>query len=201
MNKAGVRAYLFAVGSLWPLLSYLTLAVSFYQAKVNKKNVSPVVIPLLGPLLIDAALLMRHAPPYWLALPWVLDPGTWFALPPLIKAFWSDSVFNRLALYEAPGAPRSVALTLQKDKEYLLNFRWTRSPGELGLLQVNDLGTYRLEGTPDSDGCRLFLTSHLNITRELVVEGGRLKVVSEDEGFGEERSVKGISFVRKDGRK
>jgi hypothetical protein len=182
---------LLILGLLFPLLSWITFALSLYEQKVNKRHASPVYIPFIGPLMLDALFLMEGKPLWWLPLPWVLDIGTIMflrAMPGMLREFWQTSAANRLALYEAREGIRCATLSLFRKGVYVLELRWERPKGEAGITGAGEPGTYA--ETPEG----FELTAHTGMKRRLLRQGDALAVAAEDTGMHERYVLKGMEF-------
>lgn len=65
-----------AVGLIFPLLSWVTYPITIFQWVVKKKRVSPIAVPIVGPILLTVWVILECYPRWTIALVWILDPGT-----------------------------------------------------------------------------------------------------------------------------
>ncbi len=148
---------LLIVGLIFPLLSWLTLAIGAIQTLSTGKGSSGVYIPFIGPLLIDIWLLVAGAPPWTLLIPWIADIGTLFflwVLPQLIWDLWRTSRFTRTCLFVGVQGNQTVEISLHKGGRYALKNQWRRPPNECGITGLGEPGTF------EQDGDQFTLTSH-----------------------------------------
>lgn len=179
---------LLILGLLFPLISWLTLAVSWWVARRSGGHSSAVLIPFAGPLVLTWWLWQQEARGWIFALPWVLDIGTvlfLFMLPRLVAEAWQTSRFTRaLALIGSQGIEH-VQISFHAGGHYLLLKRWTRAQRELGTVALSEAGSYT-HGAANS----LELCSHTGRVRRLALDVDNWYLVS-DLGDPGDRSLDG----------
>lgn len=152
------------VGLLFPLLGWLTFALSRIQYARTGRASSGIYIPFIGPILIDIWLFAIAAPTWTLLIPWIADIGTIafvYMTPRLLHEFWRTSCFTRIAVLEGMMSNMHVRVSLHRNAHYLLEKRWSRPPNETGILKFSEIGTYRDEGST------ITLTSSVGAIRRL----------------------------------
>lgn len=159
---------LLILGLLFPLISWLTLACSWWAARRSGGHSSAVLVPFVGPLVLTWWLWQQGAGGWVLALPWVLDIGTVVflpMLPPLVAEAWRTSRFTRVQALTGSQGVAQVHISLHSGGHYLLKKRWTRAPGEPGTIALSEPGTY-VQGATGS----LELRSHAGKVRRLALD-------------------------------
>lgn len=153
------------IGCIFPALSWITFVSFFITEKVTVKHSSPIFIPIIGPVLINLWSFELAQPLWAYVLPWILDIGTLsfaYILPILFRETWQFSKFTELMTVVSQLDNQTVKLSLQKNNNYIIRYSWSRGDGELGILAMNDFGTF--EKISDS---KFLLTSHTDKTRIL----------------------------------
>ncbi|MBL9084615.1 MAG: hypothetical protein JNK76_22620 [Planctomycetales bacterium] len=67
---------LLILGLIFPILSWLTAYASAVIWCRSKRHVSPVFVPVIGPLLLTAWVVLTRRPLGTIALVWLADLGT-----------------------------------------------------------------------------------------------------------------------------
>ncbi|MBB6559999.1 hypothetical protein HNP48_002671 [Acidovorax soli] len=179
---------LLILGLLFPLISWLTLAGSWWTARRSGGHSSPVLVPFVGPLVLTWWLWQQGARGWTFALPWVLDIGTvmfLYVLPRLVAEEWRTSRFTRVLALTGSQGVAQVRISLHSGGHYLLKKRWNRAPGELGTIALSEPGTY-VQGAAGS----LELRSHAGKVRRLALDADHGYLVS-DPGDAGDRSLDG----------
>lgn len=179
---------LLILGLLFPLISWLTLACSWWTARRSDGHSSAVLIPFVGPLVLTWWLWLQGVQDWTFALPWVLDIGTvlfLFVLPRLVADAWRTSRFTRVLAVAGSQGIESVDISFHSGGHYLLKKRWNRAPGELGTIALSEPGTY-VQGAAGS----LELRSHAGKVRRLALDADHGYQVS-DPGDAGDRSLDG----------
>lgn len=171
---------LLAAGLIFPLLSALTGAASWIASRRDRR-VSPVFVPLIGPVLLDVWLFQRGVSPWLFVIPWLADVGTLgflSAAPWLVRTWWGISRFTRIGLLKGSRDIAEVTISLHNTHRYRLRKRWHRRANELGVVGIGEVGTCRWQGSD------LHLVYEDGFLRRLrPVEGGFC--VEEDNEFGD----------------
>ena len=153
------------IGCIFPALSWITFIGSFRSDKVTGKHSSPIFIPIIGPVLINLWSLELAQPLWVYIVPWILDIGTLsfaYILPSLFKETWQFSKFTKLMAVVSQRDNQTVKLSLQKNNSYIIRYSWSREDGELGILAMNDFGSFeKIEEN------KFLLTSHTGKARLL----------------------------------
>jgi hypothetical protein len=162
-------------GLIFPALNWFTSLACAIQFALAKKTSSPVLIPFVGPILIDAWIVSTGAPAWALAIPWVADIGTVrFAvfMPRLLRELWQTSRFTRTSLLSGARERQTAEISFHRGGHYVLRKTWRREPGELGIVSLGEPGMYG-----ERDGV-ITLLSHVGCTRRIRREGDSF--VAED---------------------
>jgi len=184
---------LLAAGLFFPLLSWLTFFLAAVRPRRNGKRASGIYIPVIGPVLLDAWLAATGHAAWTLALPWIADIGTLFflrAAPRLVRDEWRTSRFTREFVLSGAHGNQSVEISFHRGGHYVLTKRWTRAPGEMGIVQLSEPGTYIADA-----GNTITLTAHTGRTRRLVPQGDGYAV--QDAGGGDHYQIGGWTLQRK----
>lgn len=86
-DRVSVAKGLLGLGLIFPVLALLTGIVALVDHLRGWRS-SAVCVPFVGPLLIDAALLLLRKPHWMLIVPWLCDVGTiWllYELPGIVR--------------------------------------------------------------------------------------------------------------------
>ncbi len=159
---------LFIGGLLFPLISWITLAICAFAGDRTGRSTSGVFIPFVGPVLLSVWLIRSSEPKWMLVLPWIFDIGTLFflaALPRILEEVWQTSSFTRLFKLSGEDGNQSVEITFHRGGHYVLRKRWTGSKGEMGVLSLGEPGGY----TSQEDA--LILRSHSGRQRQVAPDG------------------------------
>lgn len=179
------------LGLAFPLINWMSfIYILVYRATGDKRS-SAVLIPIVGPVLINAWAFSNDHQWWVYVLPWFLDIGTVYfvcSLPGFIKEEWGCSKFNSLMRLKSNSGIQNIELMLQKNGKYICRFRWIRKKGELGILSTNDFGTYR---RLDASGYEL--VSHTGKLR-MVEKVGEIFVCKDNE-FEGDLNIDGFIFT------
>lgn len=156
---------LFIIGCIFPLVGWVTFIISsLYQWRTDK-NSSAVLIPIIGPVVLNV-WSVNEGHDWWAYIfPWVLDISTvsfLTALPMLVKDELNYSKYNNKLTLKSSKEIQSVKLMLQNNNSYVCHLEWSREKNELGILATKDFGEYEL-----CDGKFIRLTSHTGKVRIL----------------------------------
>ena len=168
---------LLAAGLLFPAISLLSFIASTLQSVMSKKHSSGIYVPLIGPVLLDYWLLSVEGQHWMLAVPWLVDIGTIFfaiATPRLALEIWNTSRFTRLFRLTGTKENQSVEISFHKGGHYILQKRWMRPEGQVGVVAVGEPGTYIEEPG------LLMLTSHTGRVRR-ITNDGQIYVVQDSD--------------------
>jgi len=143
-----------------------------------KKHSSPAFIPLIGPVLLTGWIISAHEPLWIIAAAWVADIGTLAFLaasPKLFKDWWRTSSFTRILALNGNKGNQSAIITFHSTGHYLLKKSWIRPPGQAGIVELGEPGTFTQLGD------RYELISDVGLRRLLQkTEGGAYHVEKED---------------------
>ncbi len=118
-----VLALLLIVGLLFPIVSWVSLALMVYAGKRTGSAQSGIFVPFIGPVLLDVWLVLAGWPTWWLFVPWLLDIGTLFflfALPRMMRYAWQRSRFTRTLRLIGARPEGAVVLTFYRGGIYTL---------------------------------------------------------------------------------
>ena len=183
--------FLIAGGLLFPVISWITLALSIFAARAGRST-SGVYIPIIGPVLLSLWLFRANEPNWMVLLPWILDIGTVFfyvAAPTLVKDYWQASRFTRTFKLAGAQEDQSVEISFHQGGRYFLTKRWNRTKGETGVIAMSEPGTY------SHAECWLNLCSHAGRQRYLAPEGGGYVVT--DAGATDDLQIEGWQLLEK----
>jgi hypothetical protein len=163
-----VTSALLGFGILFPALSLITLVAARWTSWRTGRNVSAVLIPFIGPILLTSAVLLEDWS-YWL-IPvfWAGDLGTiafLIALPQLFSEWWQTSRFTCCLTLHGNQGIESAILTLHTGGHYFVEKAWRRSPDVPGIIGLGEFGTYVKAGD------NYELTAHFGLRRTLTCVG------------------------------
>ena len=156
-------------GMIFPFLSLFTGIMALIDRWRYKKNSSVIFVPFVGPVLASGAIAILGRHLWLIPVVWLTDIGTLYFLwisPRLIREWWALSRFTQIAVMEGSHENQTARLSLHSSGMYLLKKRWRRMPGETGIVELGEFGTY----TPSGDGYEL--TAHFGLRRGLRARGG-----------------------------
>jgi len=182
------------VGLLFPVISLLTGIASLIERWKRKKHSSPVFIPVIGPALLTAWVVLSHYPFWLVPVVWVGDIGTMAFLimsPRLISEWWDTCFYTRILNLHGTNENQSAQLSFHATGRYLLRKKWQRPPDDVGIVSLGELGSFTraqdmLEMKADHGWSRQLITA----------SDGRFRV-SEDKDVAEEHrdySIAGWEF-------
>lgn len=149
-----VTIVLFAFGIFIQLLSALSGLLCWVRPKGMSESFSPLLVPLLGPLLLTLAILLNSWPWWLIPIAWMTDLGTlvllWF-LPTILREEWKTSRYTRVLHLSGSEGNAHAVLTFHTSGKYLLRKQWVRPKDEEGITGMGELGTY----TESEDGFTL----------------------------------------------
>ncbi len=166
------------------LLSALTGLICWRRPKGLSESFSPLLVPLLGPLLLTLAIHLNGWPWWLIPIAWLTDLGTlvllWF-LPSIIRQAWKTSRFTCVLLLKGSVENAQAVLTFHTSGNYLLEKRWVRPKGEEGIVGMGEEGTY----TRTESGFRLNSDEQVDrsIEREGIAYLIERKLVRTEEGY------------------
>jgi hypothetical protein len=141
----------FVVGAFFPVLSLITGIGSFLSRRRHKKYSSPAFVPFVGPVVLSMWVVSAHKPLWAIPLVWVCDVGTMAFLwvsPRLFSDLWQTSFFTRVAAFEGTEGLQSAVISIHSSGRYLLEKKWRRQPGDLGVSASREVGNVsKHEGT------------------------------------------------------
>ncbi|AYO04200.1 hypothetical protein ACPSLY_06975 [Vibrio parahaemolyticus] len=182
---------LFIIGCIFPLIGWVTFIISsLYQWRAGK-NSSAVLIPVIGPVILNFWSVNEGHDWWAFILPWVLDISTvsfLVALPMLVRDELNYSKFNNKFTLKSSKGIQSVKLMLQKNNSYICHLEWSRKKNELGILATKDFGEYE-----HYDGEFIKLTSHTGKVRILKQSGN--EYTCEDHESGGDHNLDGYVFT------
>ncbi|ATQ74220.1 hypothetical protein CR152_06680 [Massilia violaceinigra] len=188
-----MHLFLLVAGCLFPLISWLTLLLSYIVARGGRSS-SGIYIPFVGPALLSIWLVRVDAPHWTLPLPWIADIGTVFFLvwlPRLAREIWQTSRFTRLYKLTGSDGNESVVISFHRGGNYLLQKHWYRPAGEPGMIAIGEPGTF------SSQQGIVSLCSHTGRQRYLVPEGAVHAVT--DAGESDELQLQGWRLLKTTG--
>ena len=169
---------LLIAGLIFPLISLLSgLGCLVYQWR-HKKYSTPFFIPLIGPVLLTAWIILAHKPLWTIAIVWVADIGTLAFLaasPQLLRDWWHTCSFTRVLALNGSKENQRAILTFHSTGHYLLKKSRPRPPGQTGIVGLGEPGTFiQLDD-------RYELVSHVGLRRVLQKTDGRAYRVEKEE--------------------
>ena len=168
---------IFLAGTIFPALSLFTGAASLAARRKGGRHVSPVFVPLVGPILLTWWIVRTRLPLWLIPLAWLADIGTVALaamLPRLAAEWWRVSAFTRVFTLLGSRDGQSATLSIHATGHYLLRKTWKRAAGETGITRLGEPGTWALAGED------YVLTSHLGLRRVLRrTAEGEFRVVEE----------------------
>lgn len=182
---------IFIIGCVFPVLGWLTFVSSFINNKISGQNSSAVLIPFIGPILINLWSVQMGYPTWFLIIPWLLDISTisfLIALPKLLSEAWQYSKFTELLTVKSQINNQRVAISLHKNHKFIIRYRWERDKGELGIISTNDFGFYDKECDAN-----YILTSHTGNIITLVKNGSEYTCV--DTQKNSDTNINGCVFT------
>lgn len=132
-------------GLLFPVLSLLTGIASLIDRWKREKHSSPVFIPVIGPALLTAWVVLSHYPFWLIPVVWVGDIGTMAFLiisPRLISEWWDTCSYTRILNLHGINENQSAQLSFHATGRYLLRKKWQRPPDEVGIVSLGELGSF-----------------------------------------------------------
>ena len=105
---------LLIAGLIFPALSLATAIGSLLTQWRHKKHSSPAFVPLIGPVLLTAWVILAHKSPWLIALFWITDLGTVALLaasPRLISEWWKTSTLTRILTLKGTWDEQDAILT------------------------------------------------------------------------------------------
>lgn len=144
---------LLAVGLFFPVISVLTLALSWWGQRRTGKYSSAVLIPIIGPTMLSLWIEHRGIHRGWIPLVWLGDPGSLsllIILPRLLREWWQISSLTEFLRLASDGDQPKIRLSLHRTSRYRLQVCWppTSSPGPV---TQSEVGFW----SPTTDGYRL----------------------------------------------
>ncbi len=133
---------LLPLGLVCPLVSWLTVIYGLLRAR-TERGYSAVLIPIVGPTLLTAFVIVEGHPSWVIPIVWVLDIGTVAfvaVLPALFVDWWTYSKFTQLVSMQGHSGHEQVHLTLHKSKRYCLKKSWNRR--DLGIIGLGESGHF-----------------------------------------------------------
>ena len=101
------------VGCILPLIGWLTFIGTYINEKITGNYSSPVLIPIIGPVILNIWSLQMAHPTWAYVVPWVADISTVsfiIILPSLISEFWQYSKYTMLLSIKAKNKNQIVNL-------------------------------------------------------------------------------------------
>lgn len=160
---------LFLFGLGLPVLAWLTLIIGYIERKMTGKGSSGILIPVIGPVLLNICSLQMNLSGWTYVIPWVADISTVLFirhLPSILREIWGFSKYTELLALQSKIGIQTANLSLHKNNLYIIRFTWLRKEDECGIIATNDFGTYQAEGDT-----KYILTSHTGNTIILEKDG------------------------------
>jgi hypothetical protein len=154
---------LLIIGLFFPVLSWVTAAVTSVHYLMTRRYASPILIPFVGPIFLTGWIFGVGYSPWWIPAVWLLDLGTVafsVAMPQIIRDEWRTSRFTLTKTLRGTSGNESVILTLHRDR-YVLRKSWMQD-GASGLSGLGEPGTFI------DHGDRIELVAHHGRKRELL---------------------------------
>lgn len=132
-------------GMILPLISALTCIASAITRWRNGRYASPVLIPVIGPVLLTAWIIVDDVATWSIALVWLLDLGTiafLLVLPRLAREWWRLSVFTQIMRLKGTQGIQNAIITLHTSGRYFLRKSWNRPPDEIGIVGLGETGSF-----------------------------------------------------------
>ena len=187
----GFPGSLLFLGLIFPAIAWLSVVTGILTAIQEKRSVSFVFIPFVGPISLTIWILVEGHSPWWIMAAWLGDIGTIGSLPSLphlIRDYWNHSRFTQIMELRGDHGNQSVVITLHQAGNYAFHKSWTLAQGETGTTGLGEPGTFTLEAET------IVLISHLGVTRKLIPqENGHFFV---DENLGERPDLQQYSLDR-----
>jgi hypothetical protein len=156
-------AALFFFGLLFPVISFLSIIASV-SCSTREHCVSPVVIPLIGPLLLSSWVIVGYHPSWWIPIIWICDLGTAIFLitaPSIIREWWATSKYMLVMELHGDSGIESVVMRLHQNGRYSIYKTWVLEKNQEGTCGLGEPGTYTMEDEV------ITLVSHLGMKRIL----------------------------------
>ncbi|MEQ1841826.1 MAG: hypothetical protein ABL994_15585, partial [Verrucomicrobiales bacterium] len=155
-------------GIFLQLLSALSGLICWKRPKGWSESFSPILVPLLGPLSLTLAIYWNGWPWWLIPIAWMTDLGTlvllWY-LPAIIREEWKTSRFTCVLRLKGKVDNARAVLTFHTSGKYLLQKKWVLQKGQLGTLEMGEIGTYS-----ETEG-GFTLRSDEQVARSVVLEG------------------------------
>jgi hypothetical protein len=169
---------LLPLGLVCPVLSWLSVMTGFLATKSAGRGISPVFVPIIGPVLLTAFIIVKEHPHWLIPVSWTLDIGTmafFVVFPALVWDWWTHSKFTQLVSMQGRSGIEQVHLTLHKRERYCLNKVWNRNRHDLGIVGLGESG--RFSSTDDG----ILLIASFGLRRHLKRTGPTTYLVQEQE--------------------
>jgi hypothetical protein len=174
---------LLILGLFFPAISLVTLVLSGISNNQTGKSSSPVIIPLIGPILLTMWVFASGYSLWLIPLVWLCDLGTialiWL-FPWLAMELWRTSRFTRNGMLSGEEGNRKVVVTLHRGGHYVLRSSWQSGPIERGVSSIGESGRFvKQQGV-------LEIESHAGRKRRILPDANGAYIVRElEERFPE----------------
>src|SRR5271167_4592297 len=94
-----ITTALLVAGLLFPVLNLFTGIGWLVHQWRHKKHASPVIVPLIGPILLTCWVVLAEKSLFFIPVVWITDIGTLILFtvsPRLIRDWWRVSWFTRI---------------------------------------------------------------------------------------------------------
>ena len=156
------------LGLFFPIVSALTGLLCWKRGAGWSESPSPIFVPFFGPVCLILAIYWNNWPWWLIPIAWMTDLGTlvllWY-LPRIIMEEWKTSRFTCVLRLKGRVNNARAVLTFHSSGKYLIEKKWILQKGELGTLEMGEVGMY----TKTANG---FLLESELLDRS-VVRGGR----------------------------
>ncbi len=132
--------------------NWLFVLAAIIASKREEREVSPVCVPFVGPVVLTTFILATGRPGALILLAWLCDAGTVmfaYALPALIRDWRATSprtATHVLTSVSPDDDGETAKLSLHKTDTYLLKKSWDRPEDEEGITGLSETGTAKRDG-------------------------------------------------------
>lgn len=136
---------LLGVGLFFPVISWITLGLTWWTFNSTGKSSSSIMFPVVGPLLLTGWVLAAGYSAWFIPLLWLIDPFTWM-LPWLLRQFWRISRWTRIETWYGEQKTHSVNLSFYSTGYYVLDQNWKYPHGPYHVTHISEVGQYTVQG-------------------------------------------------------